>query len=292
MMARWSRRRTRVLGDVVSVLVVASALALPAWLWLLHDALGSALDARGSGSVVLFLEPGEDAAAIERRLRADGPLQASEFLDAAAARQAFADFLGLEPDAPGLQGLELPPTLTVQLPAGLEAAASAARVEGWERLPGVASLWWDRAELERSQALYRSLRRIGLGLTLVLVAAGLAIVAGSVAGRMAQERPTITVLTLLGANDGFILRPHLVHSVLLGVLAAALAALLLTLGAQALATPLAAIQQALGVAVAAPQVGAGALLALFFAAPLLAGGTTALVVGWQLEQMRRGDGRA
>ena len=238
MMARWSRRRTRVLGDVVSVLVVASALALPAWLWLLHDALGSALDARGSGSVVLFLEPGEDAAAIERRLRADGPLQASEFLDAAAARQAFADFLGLEPDAPGLQGLELPPTLTVQLPAGL------------------------------------------------------AIVAGSVAGRMAQERPTITVLTLLGANDGFILRPHLVHSVLLGVLAAALAALLLTLGAQALATPLAAIQQALGVAVAAPQVGAGALLALFFAAPLLAGGTTALVVGWQLEQMRRGDGRA
>ncbi|MGB1557689.1 MAG: FtsX-like permease family protein [Oceanococcaceae bacterium] len=288
-MRRWDSPRARWLADAVIVLVVGSALALPGLLWLLQSALGEALVSRGGGAVVLFLadERPTTSTRVEQSILPSGASTDLELLSATAARQAFAEFLGLEANAAMLDGLRIPPTLTVRLRPELDPAEGERLVAEWEALPEVESLWWDRQEQERSGVLYATARRLGLGLTLVLLAASWAVIAGSVAGQLERERPAVVVMTLLGASDAFILRPHLIHALLLGIVAAALGALLLSMGVDALSGPLTQLEIALGAPIQPPELGGAMLLLLFLGAPLLAAGTTVLVVRGQLRQMRQ-----
>ncbi len=287
-MLRHEAPRARGIADAVIVIVIACALALPSLLWLLQDALGSAVAQRSGGVVVLFLK--EDRAAkadsLERELRQTGPIADWEYLDAEQARNAFAGYLGIGDNATAMAELAVPATVTLRLQADVEPDAGDALVSQWRQREDITDVWWNRDDLQRSQVLYRTLRRLGYLLTLVLLGAGIAIIGGSVAGRMARERPAITVMTLLGASDFFIMRPYVVHALLLGVIAAALGALLVSLGVSALEPTLLSLESVLGAPIAAPQPGSGTLSVIFTGAPLIAAGTTFEVVRRQLAAMR------
>ncbi len=287
-MLRHEAPRARGIADAVIVIVIACALALPSLLWLLQDALGSAVAQRSGGVVVLFLKEGRAAKAdsLERELRQTGPIADWEYLDAEQARNAFAGYLGIGDNATAMAELAVPATVTLRLQADVEPDAGDALVSQWRQREDITDVWWNRDDLQRSQVLYRTLRRLGYLLTLVLLGAGIAIIGGSVAGRMARERPAITVMTLLGASDFFIMRPYVVHALLLGVIAAALGALLVSLGVSALEPTLLSLESVLGAPIAAPQPGSGTLSVIFTGAPLIAAGTTFEVVRRQLAAMR------
>ncbi len=287
-MLRHEAPRARGIADAVIVIVIACALALPSLLWLLQDALGSAVAQRSGGVVVLFLKEGRAAKAdsLERELRQTGPIADWEYLDAEQARNAFAGYLGIGDNATAMAELAVPATVTLRLQADVEPDAGDALVSQWRQREDITDVWWNRDDLQRSQVLYRTLRRLGYLLTLVLLGAGIAIIGGSVAGRMARERPAITVMTLLGASNFFIMRPYVVHALLLGVIAAALGALLVSLGVSALEPTLLSLESVLGAPIAAPQPGSGTLSVIFTGAPLIAAGTTFEVVRRQLTAMR------
>ncbi len=289
-MLQHSVQRSRGLADAVIVVVIACALALPSLLWLLQGALGTAVAHRSGGVVVLFLK--EDRASIasdlERELRQTGQIADWEYLGAEQARSAFADYLGIGDNPTAIAELAVPATVTLRLQAEVEPDAGEALITQWRKRDVISDVWWNRDDLQRSQLLYRTLRQLGYLLTLVLLGAGVAIIGGSVAGRMARERPAITVMTLLGASDFFIMRPYVIHALLLGVIAAALGALLVSLGGNALEPTLLSLEAVLGAPITPPQPGSGTLSIIFIGAPLIAAGTTFEVVRRQLKTMRSG----
>lgn len=282
------RASPRILADAMIVLVIAFALALPALLWLLQNSLGAAVASHGSGAVVIFLNDDKPTTAtrLEQEVRSSDAVAEWEHLNQQQAHESFIRFLGLNTSDTSLARLDVPPTATLRLRNDVSAEKGASLVAQWSQLPGVAEIWWDRAELERSQQLYQTLRRLGLLLTFVLLGAGLAIIGGSVSGRMAREQPAIVVMTLLGATDGFILRPHLLHALLLGAVAAALGGLVLSIACTLLNPSLAGLSVLLGSPVPELSPSQNILLAIFIAAPLLASGTTTYVVRQQLRQLR------
>ena len=288
-MLQQHRTHPRLLADAMIVLVMACALALPALLWLLQDTLGGAVAQRSGGIVVLFLQDDKPTTVtrLEQQIRPSGVIADWEHLSQEQSRRSFARYLGIDERNTPLDQLEVPATVTLRMHADISPEDGDRHISEWRALDGVSDIWWDRAELERSQQLYSTLRRLGVALTLVLFGAGLAIIGGSVGGRMARERPAIVVMTLLGATDGFIMRPHLIHAVLLGIAAAAIGALLLSLGSSALGPSLAGLEAVLGVPITPPQPGGGMLLILFVSAPALAAATTVYVVRQQLHLLRQ-----
>ncbi len=287
-MLRHATGNSRGFADGVIVVVIAFALALPSMLWLLQGALGTAVASRSGGVVVLFLaddKPGT-ATHLEQELRSGGQIAEWEYLSAAQARSSFAQYLGIGEDTVAMNELAVPPTVTLRLQAEIEPNVGEQLVARWRERSDISEAWWNRDDLQRSQILYRTLRRLGYLLTLVLLGAGIAIIGGSVAGRMAQERPAITVMTLLGASDFFIMRPYVVHAMLLGLISAAIGALLVSLGAGALEPSLVSLEAVLGVPIAPPRPDSHTLSVIFVGAPLIAAGTTYAVVLRQLRSMR------
>lgn len=276
------------LADGMIVLVIAFALALPALLWLLQGSLGTAVASHGSGAVVLFLADDRPTTAtrVEQQTRDSGAVADWAHLNQKQARESFIHYLGLDSANSPLSEVNVPPTASISLHKEITAAEGASLVSQWEKLSGVSEVWWDRAELERSQRLYKTLRRLGMLLTLVLLGAGLAIIAGSVSGRMAREQPAIVVMTLLGATDGFILRPHFIHALFLGAIAAALSGLILSIACTLLNPSLAGLEALLGSPVPELVTHQGIVVAIFITAPLLSTGTTAYVVKQQLRRVR------
>lgn len=275
-------------ADAVIVVVIACALALPALLWLLQDALGTAVASRSGGIVVLFLnEDAKDTAqSLEQDIRSSGQVADWEYLSSTQSRDTFASYLGLSQDTEAFSQLTVPATATLRLQAEITAEDGETLVANWRQHEAVESAWWNRDDLQRSQILYRTLRQLGYLLTVVLLGAGIAIIGGSVAGRMARERSAITVMTLLGASDFFIMRPYVTHALLLGLVAAAIGALLVSLGANAIEPSLRSLESVLGTPIAAPNPGLTMLSLIFIGAPTIAAGTTFEVVRRQLGTMR------
>ncbi len=287
-MLQHAARNSRGLADAVIVVVIACALALPSMLWLLQDALGNAVASRSGGVVVLFLTDSTPTTAsrLEQQLRGGGQVAEWDYLTADQARRSFAEYLGIDPNTAAMSELEVPATVTLRLQTEITPETGEELVSSWRQRDDISDAWWNRDDLQRSQTLYRTLRRLGFLLTLVLLGAGIAIIGGSVAGRMARERPAITVMTLLGASEFFIMRPYVVHALLLGVIAAALAALLVSVGSNALEPTLKSLEAVLGAPVSSPSPDSGTLAIIFCGAPLIAAGTTFEVVRRQLKSMR------
>ncbi|WP_066092374.1 permease-like cell division protein FtsX [Xanthomonas massiliensis] len=234
-------------STALTVLVMAIALALPlgmsAALANLRHFTG---DVQASRDINVFLKPEVAAApaqalAVQLRDRADvagvqlrTPEQGLQELRASAGLDAAIDALGENPL----------PTLLIVTPA---AAADDARLaQALGELPQVDQVQHD--------ALWR--RRLdgwlGLGVRLVqvlgvlLVAGAVLVVGNTVRLDIQSRREEIGVLQLLGASDGFIRRPFVYLGAWYGLVAGALALVLVAGAGLALRMPLAALSESYG----------------------------------------------
>nr|MBV6628962.1 hypothetical protein [Oceanococcus sp. HetDA_MAG_MS8] len=235
-------------AELISIVVMACAVALPALLWQLQHALSQSLEQRASGAVVLFLTA--DAVGSPKLVKdlEEHPLVAQvQALSAQQAAASFADFLGLSAqERRELPEQLVPATVSLRLQPQADPDAVEQAIQAWQSRPAVQSLWWDRASLERGQQLYFSLRNLGRGLTLVLLLAGVGIVAADVSARLARSAQQVEVQTLLGASDEFILRPYLSRAMLLGGIAGGVSLVLLGLGIAGLQGVLQELSQSWG----------------------------------------------
>lgn len=238
LIASLGRLWSRPLASLMTVGVIAIALALPAALHLALKNL-SRLSERwqvlGEISVFLQTSAGEDTARELADEIAARPDVAS--VRAISPAEALADFgaaSGFEPALEALPANPLPWVLVVTPTPGVLAGPGPAALGGeLESLPDVDFAQFDMEWLNRFNALLQIGRRAGVLIGVLLAFAVLLIVGNTIRLELQARRPELEISKLLGATDGFVRRPFLYlgawYGVLGGVLAGALIAALVAL---------------------------------------------------------------
>ncbi len=268
--ASFGRLFRRPLAALLTIGVMAVALALPLGLWLvLGNVERFAGDVRQSRQISVFLKQDVDAVRVDAlagELRGRGdigrvehrtPEQGLETLRARGELGAAIDALGDNP---------LPHVLVVT-PGGDEALLAASL----RQLPEAELVQHDAQWRQRLDGWLRFGGRVAWVLAALLGLGALLVVGNTVRLDIQGRREEIGVLQLLGATDGFIRRPFLYLGAWYGAGAGALALGLLALAGMALRTPVAEL---------AASYGSGFALRGFLpihAAWVLAGAT---VLGW------------
>lgn len=238
LVAAFRRLLRKPLGTLLSSLVIAIALALPALGYVLVDNVaGIARGISGKPEISVFLKmetTREQAHAIEAKLRADTRVAALRFvpreeaLKQLSARGGFADVAGTLGDNP------LPDALVLEPRDDSPAAFEALRAE-LARMPEAALVQLDSAWVERLHQLVELARSAALLLALLFGTALVIVTFNTIRLQILTQRHEIAVSLMLGATRLFVRRPFLYFGVLQGLLGgllawAMVAALMLVIG--------------------------------------------------------------
>jgi cell division transport system permease protein len=227
-------------ATLLTVLVIAIALALPAGLRVLVSNLGTLSGGWQSAAdftVYFKLDvPTDRARALAREIAARPDVGSVQFIDRGTALEDFRAHSGFGTALDALEGNPLPDTLVVRPASGaagdVEGVAAAIR-----KLPETDLVQLDTQWVARLRAMLALGERL-VDLATGLLAVAVAVVIGNTIRLEIQNRSAeIEVTKLVGGTDGFIRRPFLYLGICYG-LAGAIAAYLLIAGTLAvLRTP-------------------------------------------------------
>lgn len=221
-----ARLTAKPLASLLSALVVAIALSLPALGLVLTENLGGLVrGVSGKPEISAFLKPELSAAQaqrVESRLRADKRIAALRFvprdlaLKQLAARGGFADVTGALNENP------LPDAFIIE-PAGDDLPLFEAIRTALIAMPEVAHVQLDSAWVERLHAAVELGRWAMLLLAGLLGAALVIVTFNTIRLQILTQRHEITVSLLMGATRSFVRRPFLYFGLLQGLLGGVLA---------------------------------------------------------------------
>ncbi|MEF8793427.1 permease-like cell division protein FtsX [Thiohalorhabdus sp.] len=235
------RQHREILGEVIgrllrqpvatlmTVVVLAAALALPAALLLITDnleRLAERFEEPGKLSVFLVHE-GINPKALEDRLRGLDGVANVRYVGPEQALEEATSLLGLGEALEGLPDNPLPGsfevTISPQQRAPARMAAVADTVSAWS---AVDQVQYDRRWVERFQAVVGFLRQTG-GVSAVLLGAVVVLIIGNTI-RLAvlNRRREIEVIKMIGGTDAFVRLPFVYTGLIQGVAGALLAAVL------------------------------------------------------------------
>jgi cell division transport system permease protein len=272
-------------ATLLTIGVMAVALALPLGLWVVLDNIGRfGGELQQSREITVFLKPGlglDRAQALATDLRGRGDVASVKVKTPDEGLKELRERGGLGEAIDALGDNPLPSVLIVT-PRGDETALA----ESLSALPDADQVQRDALWRKRLDGWLRFGGRVVWVLGLLLGLGALLVVGNTVRLDIQSRREEIGVLQLLGASDGFIRRPFLYLGAWYGLAAGALALGLLTLAAWALRAPLADLAATYGsrfvLAGFAPPVLAGVVLGAALLGWLGAG----LVAGHFLRQTR------
>ncbi|TWI01635.1 cell division transport system permease protein [Luteimonas cucumeris] len=280
-------------STVLTVGVMAVALALPLGLWLvLANVERFVGDVQQSRQINLFLKPEiklERARRLTEELRGRGDIARVELktpeqgLAELRERSGLGEAIAaLSPDADGANPL---PCLLIVTPKGDETLLA----ESLQMLPEADLVQRDAVWRQRLDGWLRFGNRVAWVLAALLGLGALLVVGNTVRLDIQARREEIGVLQLLGATDGFIRRPFLYLGAWYGLASGALALGLLTATHLALKAPLATLAQSYGSQFALTGFDPRQLLVVLLAATLLGWLGAGLVTGHFLRQTRPTD---
>jgi cell division transport system permease protein len=231
-------------ATVLTVGVMAVALALPLGLWLvLGNVERFAGNVQQARAISVFLKPAIDGAhaqALAQTLRGRGDIDTVELRTPQQGLEELrASGLGEAIAAVGDNPL---PSLLVVTPKGDEALLASSL----QQLPEADLVQHDAVWRQRLDGWLRFGGRAALVLAALLGLGALLVVGNTVRLDIQSRREEIGVQQLLGATDGFIRRPFLYLGAWYGLAAGAFAIGLLTLAAIALRAPLAELAASYG----------------------------------------------
>ncbi|MDR1648356.1 MAG: permease-like cell division protein FtsX [Zoogloeaceae bacterium] len=235
------RLRQAPLNTLLSLVVIGIAMTLPAAGYVfLENAKTLGESAAGTQQISLFLDMDARAATVktvERELEILVPGQ-WRFVPRAAALEHLQADADLADIVAGLPENPLPDAFILE-PAHIapdELEALRARLA---RLPGVAHAQLDSAWVERFAA-FLALGRLMVSLLATVFAVGLiAVTFNTIRLQVLAQQAEIEVARLIGATTAFVRRPFYYVGLLQGGLGGLAAGVLLTLGLDALQTPIA-----------------------------------------------------
>jgi len=272
-------------ATLLTIGVMAVALALPLGLWAVLDNIGRfGGELQQSREITVFMKPAlglDRAQALATNLRGRGDVAAVKVKTPDEGLQELRERGGLGDAIDALGDNPLPSVLVVT-PRGDETALA----ESLSALPEADQVQRDAQWRKRLDGWLRFGGRVVWVLGLLLGLGALLVVGNTVRLDIQSRREEIGVLQLLGARDGFIRRPFLYLGAWYGLAAGALALGLLTLAAWSLRAPLADLAATYGshfqLAGFAPQ----ALVGVLVGATLLGWLGAGVVTGHFLRQTR------
>jgi cell division transport system permease protein len=271
-------------ATVLTVGVMAVALALPLGLWLvLANVARLSGEVQQSREISVFLQQDlapERVQALADTLRARNDVASVELRTPEQGLAQLRD-AGLGDAIDALDENPLPGVLVVR-PAGDEALLA----DSLSHLPEADLVQHDADWRQRLDGWLRFGNRVALVLALLLGLGALLVVGNTVRLDIQSRREEIGVLQHLGATDGFIRRPFLYLGAWYGLAAGAIALALLTLAALALRAPLAELAASYGSRFALGGFGMPAALAVLAGAALLGWLGAGIVTGHYLRQTR------
>jgi len=221
------RIAARPLATLLTLLVMALALAMPLLLFVLLD---NAQQLRGdmqqAGAISVFLKPNQDAAVAEtlaKRVRARAGVASVTVKTPEQGLQEFRSQSGFADAMKVLHENPLPAVLVVtpRADAGADAPAQLAASLGAE--PEIDLVQYDAAWRQRLDAILGAATRFAEVLAGLLALAALLVVGNTVRLDILGRSEEITVMQLLGASSAFVRRPFLYTGLWYGAFSAALA---------------------------------------------------------------------
>jgi len=242
-MNRWLLDHRQALGDamkrtqdrmtqfVVLIVLLGVLLAIPGWLaqiWLGMSALVPQ-SAVQSESLVFLQDPLELEARIdlERTLTNRDDVESVIFVAKSVALTELSEADGLARIAELVADNPLPDALRVRFQLTSLAKDEADLMASLQADPRIMSLRYYPSTRVQYAALVKTLGWLGLGLSFLTISGVLMTVFLVSVADVVDDRRRIELYTLLGASRRFILRPYLYRATLLGLLAGALACLVI-----------------------------------------------------------------
>jgi cell division transport system permease protein len=274
---------------VLSLLVIAIALALPTGLYVMAgnlEALTQGWD-RG-GQISLYVKRDLNDAALRKlaeRVRVESEVAAVEVITREAALAEFKRHSGMGAALEALTSNPLPAVLVVHPAPGLAASTIELLRSRLARLPGVELAELDLLWLQRAQALVRLAEESVLYLA-VLFAVAVALIIGNITrlGVLSRQSEIETVL-LVGGTPAFVRRPFLYQGAIQGLAGAVLAVVLVEAGVLLLDQAVQDLARLYQSGFRLTGLDAGTALAVLAAGALLGWLGARLAVGLQLRKL-------
>ena len=218
---------------VLTVMVIAIALALPASLYLTVDnvqQLGSNFDS--SAQITVFVNKGAKPEAIEdleKKLNGMTGVNSVEYI---SAQQALLEFKALSGFGSALRYLEdnpLPAVFLVQpmMEGEVDLVQTQKIITDIKALPVVDDVQIDMAWLQRLHLLIEMGHKIVLALGITLGIGVLLVIGNTIRLAIESRRNEIIVVKLVGGTNAYVRRPFLYTGLLLGLFGALIASIML-----------------------------------------------------------------
>ena len=243
-----ARVAERPLGSLMTVLVIAIALVVPAGLRVMVDnarALSGTWE--GAADFTVYLEMAVDEPAAEglaQQIGQRNDVERAELLNRSDALAEFRAWSGFGEALDLLDGNPLPHAIIVR-PAGTDADLDRL-VENLDALEETALVQLDTEWLERLRAILELARHVVDVTTVLLGLAVIVVIGNTIRLEIGNRREEIEIIKLVGGSDGYIRRPFLYLGLCYGVGAGILAALIIVVGLGLVASPARALMELYG----------------------------------------------
>lgn len=244
LLAAFGRILRRPLGSLLTVLVIAVALALPGILWLLvKNAQAAAGTVTSSLELAVYLKTEtalERAQQLAATTRQRKDVARVTLVPAEQGLAEFREYSGFGAALDALEGNPLPHVLTVEprpeasSPAAIEALRK--HLASW---PEVEVVQLDGEWVKRLAAILDLAREALVALASLLGIGALAVIGNAIRLEIGTRRAEIEVTKLVGGSNAFVRRPFLYAGLAFGLLGGITALALLVLLTQLLAAPVA-----------------------------------------------------
>lgn len=264
--------RLRSLGNLLTVLVIAIALALPAGLSVLaSNARSLSASWQGAVDVTVYLKMDVDEARareLARTIEARDDVSRVTFVSREQALEEFRADSGFGDALDALGENPLPHLLVVRPASGIEGNVEALAAS-LRKLEDASLVQLDTLWVTRLRAMLALARRL-IGIVAILLGAGVLLVVGNtIRLEIYNRRTEIEIVKLVGASNGFVRRPFIYLGFVYGLAGGVLAALLVWLAERLLAGPVLSLAELYGSAYALEGLGGAETTALIGLGALL-----------------------
>lgn len=221
-------------ATLMTVLVIAVTLVLPALFWVLSDNMHQlTVKWKHGGHISLYLKspiPAADQAALLLRVQKTAGVghatlkSAAEGLAELQKQEGMQDVMRYLPENPLPAVIEVSPTLDVNTPVELEQLYTQLKA-----YPNVEQAKLDIQWINRLQAILGFIDSLAQGLMILLALAVILIIWNTLRLAIHNRHEEIQVLKLVGAKDAFIIRPFLYAGIWYGLAGAIFAVLLVNI---------------------------------------------------------------
>lgn len=222
-------------STLMIVLVMSIVLALPMGLSVLIDQVERlGIDWQRAAQLSVYLDDDQDLDAAQRlqsEIEAQDQVASTQLLDRELALAEFQQHSGLGDALQQLAYNPLPNVILV-MPRSIDGGAAALQPlrDQLAQMPGVDEVQIDLLWVERLTSILKMFERFTGGLAILLIVALLLVMANTIRLAIESRREEILVVKLVGGTDAFVRRPFLYLGVYYGMLAGALAWVLVAAG--------------------------------------------------------------